>query len=268
MAKASDTRYLCIITRRFSFRALRTSSFSASHARDLCFQVSQRTHKCPAQTPGSAQQSSDMIVQKPNDETVRLQASNTLQLTRENQSIMNPVNKEENKFVLIINAQGQHVLALQSEVSDIPPQKKEQNLEFEDANNTNKNPKSQTWSTDDIDSVKLKESSQTLEKIESDNDKINMKNTNDLLSLMMSPLENSVSSSTFEMEHLRVSSPKQKENLIDSYADFAQISDNVQMNLVDSNMEQSLTRDKDIGDSLQTINVESLKELLYSIDRK
>lgn len=219
------------------------------------------------QAPGNPQQSSDTIAQKTNDETVRLQASNTSQSTRESQSIVNTVDKEENKFVLIINAQGQHVLALQSEVSNMSSEKEERNLEFKGADNT-KNSKSKAWSTDDPDSVKLKEPSETLEKAELDNEKINMKNTNDFLSLMMSRLENSVSSSTFEMEHLRVSSPKQKENLMDSYADFAQISDNAQMNLVDSSVEQSLARDKDVADSLQTINVESLKELLYSIDGK
>ncbi|XP_032664678.1 zinc finger protein 415 [Odontomachus brunneus] len=225
------------------------------------YKVSQRTHKCPVQ--GNPQQSSDTIAQKTNDETVKLQASNISQ--SEGQSIVNTVDKEENKFVLIINAQGQHVLALQSEVNNMPLEKEEQNLEFESADNT-KNSKNKTWSTNNPDSVKLKESSGTLEKTELGNEKINMKN--DFLSLMMSRLENSVSSSTFEMEHLRVSSPKQKENLMDSYADFAQISDNAQMNLVDSSMEQNLTRDKNVADSLQTINVESLKELLYSIDEK
>lgn len=168
--------------------------------------------------------------------------------------------------MLIINAQGQHVLALQSEMSDIPPEKEGGNLEFEGADNVNR--KNRAWATEDLDSIKPKESSEAIEKAQSDNDKISMKNTNDLLSLMMSRLENSVSSSTFEMEHLRVSSPKQKESLMDSYADFPQISDNAQMNIVDSSVEQSLARDKDVSDSLQTINVESLKELLYSIDRK
>ncbi|XP_025163154.1 zinc finger protein 90 isoform X2 [Harpegnathos saltator] len=233
------------------------------------YKVSQRTHKCPAQTSASMQQSLNTIAQKTNDddETVRLQENNTLQSIRESQTVMNTVDKEENKFVLIINAQGQHVFALQSEMSSISS-KKEQTLELEGANNTSKSSKSKTWSTDDLDSIKLKESSETMEKAQSDNEKINMKNTNDLLSLMMSRLENSVSSSTFEMEHLRVSSPKQKENLIDSYTDFSQISDNTQMNLVDSSIEQNFAHDKDVSDSLQTINVESLKELLYSIDRK
>ncbi|XP_014471212.1 PREDICTED: uncharacterized protein LOC106742600 [Dinoponera quadriceps] len=227
------------------------------------YKVSQRTHKCPAQAApvGAAQQSPDAIAQKNNDETTRLQANNTLQQSV-GESMINTVDKEENKFVLIINAEGQHVLALQSEINNISTEKEGGKLEG--ADNTDKNSRSKTWSTDDLDSFKLKEPSETIEKTQSE--KINMKN--DFLSLMMSRLENSVSSSTFEMEHLRVSSPKQKENLIDSYTDFSQISDNAQMNIVDSRVEQNLTRDKDVSDSLQTINVESLKELLYSIDRK
>lgn len=180
---------------------------------------------------------------------------------------MNTVDKEENKFVLIINAQGQHVLALQSEIRDAPLEKEGGNLEFQ-VDSSNRSPRSRPWDTDDLDPIKLKEPSDTIEKTQSDNEKMSVKNTNDLLSLMMSRLENSVSSSTFELEHLRVSSPKQKESLMDSYADFPQISDNAQMNIVDSGVEQSLARDKDVSDSLQTINVESLKELLYSIDRK
>lgn len=212
----------------------------------------------------------DAITQKTNEETVKLQQANNIsQPMRESQSMINTVDKEENKFVLIINAQGQHVLALQSEMTNVAPEKENnRDLEFEGTDNASTSSKNKTWSTDELDSIKLKEPSEALEKSQSDNEKINMKNTNDLLSLMMSRLENSVSSSTFELEHLRVSSPKQKENLLDSYTDFSQISDNAQMSLVDSGMEQSLARDKDVPASLQTINVESLKELLYSIDRK
>jgi len=195
---------------------------------------------------------------------VRLQIADTLQ---ENQSMMNTVNNEENKFVLIINVQGQPVLALQSEINNISSEKKEQDIEFKDSSNTNKDSKSKTWDTNDLNNARLEKSTELIEKVQSDNENINAKSTNDFFSMVMSPLETSISSPTFEMEHLRVSSPKHKEDLIDSYANFPQVSDNVQINL-EPGMEQNFNHNKDVTDSLQTINEESLKELLYGMDRK
>lgn len=196
--------------------------------------------------------------------TVRPQTADTLQ---ESQSITNTVDNEENKFVLIINVQGQPVLALQSEINNVSSERKEQSIEFRDASNINEDSKSKTWDTNDLNSARLKESAESIERVQSDDEKINAKSTNDFFSMVMSPLETSMSSPTFEMEHLRVSSPKHKEDPIDSYTDFPQVSDNVQMNL-ESNIGQSFNHNKNVTDSLQTINEESLKELLYGIDRK
>ncbi|XP_018399203.1 PREDICTED: zinc finger protein 836 [Cyphomyrmex costatus] len=222
------------------------------------YKVSQRTHKCPVQTSGSTQQlASD--TQEANNSIIRSLVADTLQ---ENQST-----NEENKFVLIINAQGQPVLALQSELNNISSERKEQDIEFTGVNNTNENTKSKTWNTNDLNSTGLEESVESIERVQSDNKKIDTKNTNDFFSMVMSPLETSISSSTFEMEHLRVSSPKRKEDPIDSYTDFPQVSGNVQMNL-ESSIEQSFSHNKDVTGSLQTINEESLKELLYGMDRK
>jgi len=193
---------------------------------------------------------------------VRLQITDTLQ---ENQSMMNTVNNEENKFVLIINVQGQPVLALQSEINNIPSEKKERDIKFKDSSNTNKDSKSKTWDTNDLNNARLEKSTELIEKVQSNNENINAKSTNDFFSMVMSPLETSISSPTFEMEHLRVSSPKHKEDIIDSYTDFPQVSDNVQINL-ESGIEQNFNHNKD--DSLQTINEESLKELLYGMDYK
>jgi len=179
---------------------------------------------------------------------------------------MNTVNNEENKFVLIINVQGQPVLALQSEINNIPSEKKEQDVEFKDSSNTNKDSKSKTWDND-LNNVRLEKSTESIEKVQSDNENINAKSTNDFFSMVMSPLETSISSPTFEMEHLRVSSPKHKEDLIDSYTNFPQVSDNVQINL-EPGIQQNFNHNKDVTDSLQTINEESLKELLYGMDRK
>ncbi|XP_029660980.1 zinc finger protein 568-like [Formica exsecta] len=222
------------------------------------YKVSQRTHKCPAQTSSGTQQF-DKITQDADEKAIRPQTN----ILQENQSTTNAVDNEENKFVLIINAQGQHVLALQSEINNISLERKEENMDFRDSDNTNKNSKS----ANNFNSVQLEESAESFKKIQSDNEKIDIKSTNDFFSMVMSPLENSISSPTFEMEHLRVSSPKRKEDSIDSYTNFPQVSDNVQMNTIDSDREQTFNRDK-VTDTLQTINEESLKELLYGMDRK
>ena len=94
--------------------------------------MSQRTHKCPVQTSGSTQQlTSD--TREADNSTVRSQVTDTLQ---ENQLITNSAD-EENKFVLIINSQGQPVLALHSEINNISSERKEQGIEFTEASNTN-----------------------------------------------------------------------------------------------------------------------------------
>lgn len=218
--------------------------------------MSQRTHKCPAQTSGGTQQF-DTITQDADDKAIRPQ-NNTFQ---ENQS--NVVDNDENKFVFIINAQGQPVLALQSEINNISSERKEESMEFRDVDNTNKDSRS----ANNFNSAQLEESVESIKKVQV-NEKVDIKNTNDFFSMVMSPLENSISSPTFEMEHLRVSSPKHKEDSINNYTNFPKVSESVQMNTVDSGIEQSFNRDKNVTDTLQTINEESLKELLYGMDRK
>ncbi|TGZ57132.1 Uncharacterized protein DBV15_12483 [Temnothorax longispinosus] len=223
------------------------------------YKVSQRTHKCPVQTSGSAQQ----LIPDTREAENGTVGSQTVDILQESQSMTNTADNEENKFVLIINVQGQHVLALQSEINNMSSERKEQGIEFRDAGNSNEDSKSKTWDTNDLNSVGLEESAESIERVQSHNEKIDAKSTNDFFSMVMSPLESSMSSPTFEMEHLRVSSPKRKEDPIDSYTDFPQVSDSVQINLTEPGMEQGFNHNKDVADSLQTINEESLKELLY-----
>ncbi|RLU14944.1 hypothetical protein DMN91_012831 [Ooceraea biroi] len=226
--------------------------------------VSQRTHKCPTQTSGNTQQlCNDAIAQGTDNTIVKPEVTNTLQ---DSQSCVNALGNEDDKFILMINDEGQHVLALHSDINDMSSfKKKEQNL-FE--NTKTKNAKDKTWDTNNLNSIDFEESAGSVNK--SNNEKLDMKTTNDFFSMVISPFENSVSSPTFEMEHLRVSSPKQREDSIDSYtADFSlQASDNARVNTVKSTVEQNFSHDKDINDPLQTINEESLKELLYGMDRK
>ncbi|XP_011860272.1 PREDICTED: zinc finger protein 354A [Vollenhovia emeryi] len=220
------------------------------------YKVSQRTHKCPVQASGRAQQLITDAREADNG-TAGVQAAGVLQ---ESQSMTSTADSEENKFVLIINVQGQPVLALQSEINNMSAERKEPGVEFRDADS-----KSKTWDTNNAGRAALDES---VERAQSCDEKIDAKSTSDFFSMVMSPLETGMSSPTFEMEHLRVSSPKRKEDSLDSYADFPQVSDNAQINLVEPGMERGFGHGKDVADSLQTINEESLKELLYGMDRK
>lgn len=225
--------------------------------------MSQRTHKCPAQqATGNVQQSSEITAQNINDKTVMPQTNNS----QKSQSMINAANNE-NKFVLIINAQGQHILALESEINNISLERKEETVGYKD-DNAKKTLQSKVWNNGNVSSPELKKPAKSHAKPQLDNEEMDIKSTSDFFSMVISPLENSIQSPTFEMEHLRVSSPKEKENSINSYTDFSEVSDNIQINIAQSNLEESFVGNKDVTDSLQTINEESLKELLYGIDKK
>lgn len=141
-------------------------------------------------------------------------------------------------------------------------------MECENEDNINKELKNKTWNINDLNFAELENFTESNKKVQVDKEETNIKNTNDFFSMVMSSFENSMTSPTFEMEHLRVSSPKEKEHSIDSFNDFPQISDDTQINITDTNVKQNLNPNSDDTDSLQTINEESLKELLYGIDRK
>jgi len=204
----------------------------------------------------------DAIAQETDNKIVESQTIDTLQ---NSQCCTNTLSNEGNKFILMINDEGQHILALQSEINT-SSRKTEQNVDFD----TNiKNAKNKIWNIN-FNSIKFEESAESIKKIQSNNEKLDIKNANDFFSIMISPFENNVVSSTPEMEHLKVPSSKRRKS-IDSYintTDFPQTSDNIQMNIVKSTIEQNFNHDKDINDPLQTINEESLKELLYDMDRK
>lgn len=187
--------------------------------------------------------------------TVGPQIADNLQ---EGQSMTSTADSEENKFVLIINVQGQHVLALQSEIDSVSSERKEPGVEFGDAS---ENSKSKTWDANDLNNAGLEDSAGSIERVRTEGqEKIDAKSTNDFFSMVMSPLGTGMSSPTFDMEHLRVSSPKRKEDPMGSYTDcFPQVSDSVQINL-GPGVEQGFGH-KDVADSLQTINEDSLKEL-------
>ncbi|XP_014212716.1 uncharacterized protein LOC106642451 [Copidosoma floridanum] len=102
------------------------------------------------------------------------------------------------------------------------------------------------------------------------NDQLN--NTNDFFSMVMSPLENGVSSPSTEMEHLRLSSPvNSQENATSDVTDCFSTLENSSPSAVQvdcNDIQRNFSDNNSNLSTLQTINDDSLKELLYGIDNK
>lgn len=228
------------------------------------YKVSQRTHKCPARALGNTRQScNDAIAQGTDNGIIEPRAIDTLPDGRTCPNVLS----NEDKFILMINDEGQHVLALQSDINDASSKKKEQDVDFQDTKG--EKTKNKPWNSTNLNSMEYGGSAGSMKKMQSNNIKLGMnERRNDFFSMVMSPFDNGMASSTFEMEHLRVSSPKRREDSVDYIANFPEASDSAPINIVKLNAEENFSRDKNVNDPLQTINEESLKELLYGMDRK
>lgn len=222
--------------------------------------MSQRTHKCPTQQTGNAQQTNIMDQTSVNLPDIRNDMCKT---QKENQLMLDIVHNEENKYVLVINSQGQQLLTKESNIEKIKAINKKQKLE--ECAVTNENEKAgDIWKSDIPNGSMFKKPIETYKTIQSKNEKSFQEDTNDFFSMVMSPLENG--SPTTEMEHLRVSSPIQKEDISKSFDTFKNTTHDMEMNIFNTDMEQSYSDNN--ANNLQTINEESLKQLLYSIDEK
>ncbi|XP_076657700.1 uncharacterized protein LOC143361878 [Halictus rubicundus] len=232
------------------------------------YKVSQRTHKCPAQQMGNMQQTNSIDLQTPQVTNTQNLNSNSCKIQKscieENQPILNVINDEENKYVLIINTQGQHLLTKELNISNSQViQEKEQKLdECMGPNEEIRN----IWKNNIPDNSIFKESDEISTKLYTETEKPLQEDTNDLFSMIISPLENGLSSPTTEMEHLRLSSPAQKEDGLKSYNSFRNTTHKA--NIDNTRMEQSFNSHDNVTNTLQTINEESLKQLLYGINEK
>ncbi|XP_029042163.2 zinc finger protein 184 isoform X2 [Osmia bicornis bicornis] len=240
------------------------------------YKVSQRTHKCSLQQMTNVNQ-----INNPDQQSVCI--SNTQKISNDScknlqenvlekdQSILNITNDEENKYVLIINTQGQHLLTKESDINKAQnASNKEQKFdEFIGINDKSEETRN-TWKSDIPNSPIFKKSVETSKNVEnhSKNEKLLQDDTNHFFSMVMPPLENGLSSPTTEMEHLRVSSPIQKQDIFKSYDNFRCTTHEIEMNLINTNLEQNFGNTGNDTNNLQTINEESLKQLLYSINEK
>ncbi|XP_053984551.1 zinc finger protein ZFP2 [Hylaeus volcanicus] len=237
------------------------------------YKVSQRTHKCPAQQIGNTQQTNNLDQQSTHISNMQDLSNDSCKIQKEplevNQPLLNIVNNEENKYVLIIDTQGQHLLTKESNISKTQlTQNKEQKLEdCIEIDNENENTRS-IWKSNIPNNSIFKEPLETSKKIYSKNEKRLPEDTTDFFSMMISPLENGVSSPTNEMEHLRVSSPTQKQDIMKPYSNFRNMTHDMEINVANTNVEQSFSSEDNATNTLQTINEESLKQLLYGINEK
>ncbi|XP_015433369.1 PREDICTED: zinc finger protein 354B-like [Dufourea novaeangliae] len=238
--------------------------------RSFRYKVSQRTHKCPAQQVANLQQPNSMdqkAIQLPHAQDL---TNNPCKIQKdsveESQSILNVINNEENKYILIINTQGQHLLTKESNISNTRviqgiDQKLDECISINDKNEETKN----IWRSDIPNSNIFKKTHKVSEELYSKNEKPLQENTNDFFSMIISPLENGISSPTAEMEHLRLSSPAQKD-VLKPYNNFGNTTHEIDIN--NTNIEQSFNSEENVTNTLQTINEESLKQLLYGINEK
>ncbi|XP_012246545.1 zinc finger protein 836 isoform X2 [Bombus impatiens] len=242
------------------------------------YKVSQRTHKCPAQQTGNVQQTNIMdqkSVNLPDIQGIHNDICKTQKdFLKENQTMLDIVNNEENKYVLIINTQGQHLLTKESNIEKIQTiantniTNKKQKLEECTGTNNDNEKIGNMWKSDIPNSSIFKKPFDTCKVIQSKNEKPFQEDTHDFFSMVMSPLENGLPSPTAEMEHLRVSSPTQKGDISKSYDTFRNTAHIMEMNMFNADIEQSFSTADNNANNLQTINEESLKQLLYSINEK
>ncbi|KAI4489395.1 hypothetical protein M0802_011150 [Mischocyttarus mexicanus] len=225
------------------------------------YKVSQRTHKCPIQPSNSQLQSNETVqtlTQEISNEPNQLQENNS---TQQMKQVLNGINDKDNKFVLIINAQGQTVLTRESDLQN------EQEANFIKPKETNKNSNEDAWnSSDSSKNFETKSSINNTNKLFFDN-RNNVQEPTDFFSLVMSPLENDLSSPTTGMEHLRLSSPISKDVSQSLFSNFRQLPETINENIINTDVQETYTTDDNIRCSFETINEESLKQLLYSIVR-
>ncbi|XP_043485432.1 zinc finger protein 613-like [Polistes fuscatus] len=225
------------------------------------YKVSQRTHKCPIQPSNSQPQSNEIVstlTQEICNESNQLQETNSPQQIKQ---ILNGINDKDNKFVLIINAQGQTVLTRESDLQS------EQEANFIKPKETNKNSSEDAWNSENSKNLDSESSTNNTDKLLSNN-RNNVQEPTDFFSLVMSPLENDLSSPTSGMEHLRLSSPISKDVSQSLFSNFRHLSETINENIIQAGVEETYTTDNNIRCSFETINEESLKQLLYSIGKK
>ena len=171
---------------------------------------------------------------------------------------------EGNKFILLVNTEGQHILTRESDVKNAESVNKEPNVEPAGVQNSEKEEQN-IW-IQETNNINFKESMDVSTKEQTNNNKLHLEDPHDFFSMVMSPLENDLSSPSAEMEHLRLSSPVERENRNETTKIFSESRDSLDIiGMGGGNVEKF--EENRVGGSLRTIDDESLNELIYGINR-
>lgn len=179
---------------------------------------------------------------------------------------------ENNKFILIVNTHGQPILTREADARTSSFLNEKQNTDSRmDNRKANQSNENQLWNNPGL----LKESTSkeccvpSASQERSVKKKLQTNEANDFFSLVMSPLENDLSSPSTEMEHLRLESPRNEEMRQNGSHDICESASTSSLQRDLNNAIDGIFRENCSGNSpLETINEESLKQLLYGIDRK
>ena len=233
--------------------------------------MSQRTHKCSAQ-PGAqdlvGSTSESPSVRNTADCMVDTQNSSSSLLIK-NQRVSELSTNENNKFILIVNTEGQPILTREADVGSNGFIDDKKSLDTLDTDKVNRELR---WKDDFAQHDNVTNGSATLHGRECNAiEKCSGTDANDFFSLVMSPLESDLSSPSTEMQHLRLSSPTNEETIRqnESIESSETVSNNVSLQRDCNNAIGQIFNDNSSTNSpLQTINEESFKQLLYGMDRK
>lgn len=164
---------------------------------------------------------------------------------------------ERNKFILLMNEEGEPILTRQSDLDNAKEKEtptesiikenheKEENIWIQERNNAN--------------------SSNSLKEQHVDREKLQLEVPQDIFSMMLLPGEKDAPTPSTEMEHLRLSSPIQKESeIIENYND-----NHNKLEIMGISRENIRERfENNIVNSLRTIDDASLSELIYGISQE
>lgn len=171
---------------------------------------------------------------------------------------------EGNKFILLVNTEGQHILTRESDVKNTESVNEKSNAEPAEVQNSEKE-KQNIWIQQETNNISFKDSMGVSTKEQTNNAKLHLEDPHDFFSMVMSPLENDLSSPSAEMEHLRLSSPVERENGNETTKMFSPDRDSLEIiGMGGSNVERF--EENHVGGPLRTID-ESLNELIYGINR-
>lgn len=167
---------------------------------------------------------------------------------------------ERNKFILLMNEEGEPILTRQSDLDNA--REKNSNVESQNSEKGEK-----MWSQE-RNNTNYKETTTVSAKDHVNTEELQLEVPQDIFSMMLLPGDKDVPTPSAEMEHLRLSSPIQKENVNKTVDNFSDNHNRLEIMGVNNENIQERFDDNHIVTSLRTIDDTSLSELIYGIDQE